>query len=103
MNTSARDRPISPSSVSSSLPARPRTAQSRSFRDDPAMSSAGSGSHTVVAPFAGVVVAIPHGSSEAVVADTPVVVLEAMKMEHEVLAGAEGVVAGLVVAVGDEV
>src|SRR5947209_4950905 len=67
------------------------------------MGSAAGGSHTVVAPFAGVVVAIPHGSSEPVVADTPVVVLEAMKMEHEVLAGADGVVAGLVVAVGDEV
>ena len=36
-------------------------------------------------------------------ADTAVVVLEAMKMEHEVLAGADGVVVGLAVAVGDEV
>src|SRR6476620_3881914 len=65
-------------------------------------SSDGSG-HIVLATFAGVVVAIPHGSEEAVVADTPVIVLEAMKMEHEVLAGADGVVQGLAVAIGDAV
>ena len=47
----------------------------------------------VTAPFAGVVVAIPYGSEEPVGAGTAVVVLEAMKMEHEVLAEADGVVA----------
>ncbi|HEX7609177.1 MAG TPA: biotin/lipoyl-containing protein, partial [Solirubrobacteraceae bacterium] len=57
----------------------------------------------VTAPFAGVVVAIPHGSRTRVGEGTAVVVLEAMKMEHDVLAGAEGVVAGLAVAVGDAV
>jgi acetyl-CoA carboxylase carboxyltransferase component len=67
------------------------------------MTSGDSANHTVVAPFAGVVVAIPHGSEERVVAETAVVVLEAMKMEHEVLAGADGVVQGLSVAVGDAV
>src|SRR5271166_4306998 len=63
----------------------------------------GSKELTVTAPFAGVVVAIPHGSSETVGAGTAVVVLEAMKMEHEVLAGADGVVDRLAVAVGDAV
>jgi acetyl-CoA carboxylase carboxyltransferase component len=67
------------------------------------MHSRNSATHTVVAPFAGVVVAIPHGSSDPVAAETPVVVLEAMKMEHEVLAGADGVVQRLSVAVGDAV
>ena len=57
----------------------------------------------VTAPFAGVVVAIPHGSEAQVGEGTAVVVLEAMKMEHDVLAGADGVVAALAVAVGDEV
>ncbi|HMD52036.1 MAG TPA: carboxyl transferase domain-containing protein, partial [Solirubrobacteraceae bacterium] len=57
----------------------------------------------VTAPFAGVVVAIPHGNEEPVGAGTAVVVLEAMKMEHEVLVEAEGVIAGLAVAVGDAV
>jgi acetyl-CoA carboxylase carboxyltransferase component len=57
----------------------------------------------VTAPFAGVVVSIPHASEEPVHAGSPVVVLEAMKMEHEVLAEADGVVRGLAVAVGDAV
>jgi acetyl-CoA carboxylase carboxyltransferase component len=69
--------------------------------DDPVMPSVAE--HSVTAPFAGVVVAIPHGRDEPVGADTTVVVLEAMKMEHEVLAEVEGVVASLAVAVGDPV
>jgi acetyl-CoA carboxylase carboxyltransferase component len=59
--------------------------------------------HTVTAPFAGVVVAIPRELKEHVGAGTPLVVLEAMKMEHEVLALVDGVVASLDVAVGDAV
>ncbi len=57
----------------------------------------------VLAPFPGVVVAIAHGHEEQVAAGTPVVVLEAMKMEHEVLAERDGVVRRLAVAVGDAV
>jgi acetyl-CoA carboxylase carboxyltransferase component len=57
----------------------------------------------VIAPFAGVVVAIPHGRQESVGAGATVVVLEAMKMEHEVLTETAGVVLGLEVAVGDAV
>ncbi|HEX3510858.1 MAG TPA: carboxyl transferase domain-containing protein, partial [Solirubrobacteraceae bacterium] len=57
----------------------------------------------VTAPFAGVVVAIPHASAEPVGAGSPVVVLEAMKMEHEVLAEAAGTVGRLAVRIGDEV
>jgi acetyl-CoA carboxylase carboxyltransferase component len=57
----------------------------------------------VIAPFAGVVVAIPHLPEEPVGAGTAVVVLEAMKMEHEVLAESTGVIGRLAVAVGDAV
>ncbi len=57
----------------------------------------------VLAPFAGVVVAIPHSSDEPVGAGNPVVVLEAMKMEHEILAETDGVIGELAVAVGDAV
>src|SRR5271166_834651 len=57
----------------------------------------------VLAPFAGVVVAIPHASDEPVGAGKPVIVLEAMKMEHEVLAETDGIVSALAVAVGDAV
>jgi acetyl-CoA carboxylase carboxyltransferase component len=57
----------------------------------------------VIAPFAGVVVSIPHPRDAHVAAGTPLVVLEAMKMEHEVLAEIDGVLASVAVAVGDAV
>ncbi|HEX5309179.1 MAG TPA: carboxyl transferase domain-containing protein [Solirubrobacteraceae bacterium] len=57
----------------------------------------------VKAPFAGVVVSIDSDLGVLVHADAPVVVLEAMKMEHEVLAGASGTVAEVHVKVGDSV
>jgi acetyl-CoA carboxylase carboxyltransferase component len=69
--------------------------------DDPVMASAAE--HSVTSPFAGVVVAIPHAREEHVGAGTAVVVLEAMKMEHEVLSEVDGVVASIAVAVGDAV
>jgi acetyl-CoA carboxylase carboxyltransferase component len=57
----------------------------------------------VIAPFAGVVVAVAHAADESVAAGAPLVVLEAMKMEHEVLAQADGVVRRVAVAVGEAV
>jgi acetyl-CoA carboxylase carboxyltransferase component len=57
----------------------------------------------VLAPFAGVVVALPRVPEDAVGAGSALIVLEAMKMEHEVLAEIDGVVGELAVAVGDAV
>jgi acetyl-CoA carboxylase carboxyltransferase component len=69
--------------------------------DDLAMAS--TVEHQVTAPFAGVVVTIAHGHDEHVNAGSALVVLEAMKMEHEVLADTDGVIRGVAVAVGDAV
>ena len=77
------------------LPAEPTVS------DDPAMAS--STELTVLAPFAGVVVAIPRMQEELVPAGAALVVLEAMKMEHEVLAEAGGVVGEVSVSIGDSV
>jgi acetyl-CoA carboxylase carboxyltransferase component len=57
----------------------------------------------VTAPFAGLVVAIAHAADEQVGAGSTLIVLEAMKMEHEVLAQTDGVVRSVEVAVGDAV
>jgi acetyl-CoA carboxylase carboxyltransferase component len=57
----------------------------------------------VTAQFAGVVVAIPSGAAEPVRAGAPLVVLEAMKMEYEILAEADGVVRSVAVSVGEAV
>ena len=57
----------------------------------------------IVAPFAGVVVAVEHAAGSAVRAGAALVVLEAMKMEHEIIAETAGVVRSVEVSVGDEV
>jgi acetyl-CoA carboxylase carboxyltransferase component len=57
----------------------------------------------VLSPFSGTVVALMAEPGQAVTAGTPLVVLEAMKMEHEVTAESEGVLSALEVAVGDTV
>jgi acetyl-CoA carboxylase carboxyltransferase component len=57
----------------------------------------------LLAPFAGTVVATPAATDEHVSAGDPVVVIEAMKMEHEIVAEQDGVVAELAVRVGQTV
>ncbi len=57
----------------------------------------------VVAPFDATVIAIARQADEPVGAGTAVIVLEAMKMEHEVVAERSGVVRQIDVAVGDTV
>jgi len=55
------------------------------------------------APFAGVVVSLQGGPGQHVSAGSALVVLEAMKMEHEVLAESDGVIEELAVTVGEAV
>jgi acetyl-CoA carboxylase carboxyltransferase component len=57
----------------------------------------------VTAPFAGVVVSVASEPDEQVGVGTALLVLEAMKMEHEVLAESSGIVSRVEVAVGDAV
>jgi len=57
----------------------------------------------ITAPFAGTVIAIARGPDEAVGRGEALVVLEAMKMEHEIVADTGGVVRSLAVSVGDAV
>ncbi|MFZ0386699.1 MAG: carboxyl transferase domain-containing protein [Solirubrobacteraceae bacterium] len=58
---------------------------------------------TLVAPFAGTVVSVPSRSGDAVSAGAAVVVIEAMKMEHEVVSVGDGVLAEVLVSAGDAV
>jgi len=57
----------------------------------------------VLAPFAGTVVAVWRAHDDPVSAGQALVVLEAMKMEHEVLSEIDGTVRSVDVAVGDMV
>jgi acetyl-CoA carboxylase carboxyltransferase component len=57
----------------------------------------------LLAPFTGTVVAIPAAADQHVSAGEPVIVIEAMKMEHEILAEQDGIVAEVAVALGETV
>ncbi len=57
----------------------------------------------ITAPFAGTVIAIAHHADDPVPAGAAVIVLEAMKMEHEVIADTGGVLRSVEVGVGDTV
>lgn len=79
-----------------SLTQRSRLAAART-----ATGPAGGGE--LVSPMPGTVLALPAREGERVTASAPVVVVEAMKMEHAVTAGIDGVVTKLHVRVGDRV
>lgn len=55
------------------------------------------------APMPGKIVATPARAGDAVMKGQPIVVLEAMKMEHAMVAPFDGVVGQVVFAVGDQV
>jgi acetyl-CoA carboxylase carboxyltransferase component len=57
----------------------------------------------LLAPFAGTVIAVARNADEPVTAGSAVIVLEAMKMEHEVVADIDGLIRSVEVAVGDTV
>ena len=57
----------------------------------------------LVAPLAGTVISVACGEGERISAGAPLLVIEAMKMEHEVMAEYDGVVDRLEVAVGETV
>jgi biotin carboxyl carrier protein len=78
---------------SSTLTERPR------FTDPAAVPRGGS----LLAPMPGVIVRVLAGPGAAVTAGQPLVVLEAMKMEHTVAAPSDGVVAEIATAAGEQV
>ena len=57
----------------------------------------------LVAPMPGTVLEVLVAQGDAVEAGTPLMVLEAMKMEHRIVAAADGTVAAVHYAAGDQV
>jgi len=86
-------------STSTRRSARPALVEVPRFPTPAAGADAGS----LLAPMPGLVVAVPVALGDAVTAGQPLVVLEAMKMQHTVAAPTDGTVTGLPVAVGDQV
>ncbi len=61
------------------------------------------GAKQVAAPMPGTIVSVKVNVGDTVKKDDLVAVLEAMKMENEIFAGADGKVVGISVAAGDSV
>jgi len=75
-------------------------------RRPPKLSSAPasvSGEGVVTAPMQGTIVKVHHKAGEAIEADTPLFILEAMKMENEIRSPAQGEIVDLRVEAGDKV
>jgi acetyl/propionyl-CoA carboxylase alpha subunit len=70
---------------------------------DPEVGAGAGGDGSVVAPLPGRVVAVPVAEGARVARGDVLVVIEAMKMEHGLIAPFDGVVEGLSAAVGDQV
>ena len=64
---------------------------------------AGGGDGVVRSPMPGTVLAVKAATGERVRAGQPLLIVEAMKMEHTISAPADGVVAELTAAVGQQV
>jgi propionyl-CoA carboxylase alpha chain len=69
------------------------------YPDPSAQAAAGS----LLAPMPGSVIRVDVAEGDNVTAGQPLLVLEAMKMEHEIVAPADGTVSALRVSVGDQV
>ncbi len=61
------------------------------------------GGDNIVAPMPGLVKIVHAGAGESVARGAPLLVLEAMKMEHTMIAPRDGVIAAMNVAAGDQV
>ncbi len=79
------------------------TAQQAALADVHAGASSGAAARSLRSPMPGRIVRVLVAEGDVVAADTPAVIVEAMKMENEVRTVAAGSVARVAVAAGDTV
>ena len=100
-------RPSIPASVAAvkKAPALAPEAAPKAEKNEtaPAAAPKKSGSVTIEAPMTGKILAVKTSVGQSVKKGEPVVILEAMKMENEIVAPEDGVIASIEVAVGQQV
>lgn len=87
--------PVAPTPVAAPAPVAPAPA--------PAAAPVSAGASTVVAPLPGTILDVKVAPGQAVKTGEIVIIMEAMKMETEVVAAADGVVDSILVKKGDAV
>lgn len=93
-------RKTTPPAPAPSAPAQPVPTPPAPTPPAPVPPGAPAGGCTVTAPLPGTILDIRVGLGQAVKAGQTVVAMEAMKMEHEILAEADGTVARILVEKG---
>ena len=91
--------PVAPTPVAAPAPVAPAPVAAPS----PAAAPVSAGASTVVAPLPGTILDIKVAPGQAVKTGEIVIIMEAMKMETEVVAAADGVVDSILVKKGDAV
>ncbi len=92
--------PAAPAAPVAAAPVAAAAPAAQAAAPAPAAKPAGEGK-SVTSPLPGVIIEISVKEGQAVKADQKVAVLEAMKMENEIAAPADGVVTSIRVAKGD--
>lgn len=91
--------PVAPTPVAAPAPVAPAPVAAPS----PAAAPVSAGASTVVAPLPGTILDVKVAPGQAVKTGEIVIIMEAMKMETEVVAAADGVVDSILVKKGDAV
>ncbi|WP_300332005.1 biotin/lipoyl-containing protein [Fusobacterium sp.] len=90
--------PVAPKAPVAAAPVAPAPVQ-----EAPKAAPVSAGASTVVAPLPGTILDVKVAPGQAVKAGQIVIIMEAMKMETEVVAAADGVVDSILVKKGDAV
>lgn len=91
--------PVAPTPVAAPAPVAPAPVAAPA----PASAPVSAGASTVVAPLPGTILDVKVAPGQAVKTGEIVIIMEAMKMETEVVAAADGVVDSILVKKGDAV
>ncbi|WP_019133087.1 biotin/lipoyl-containing protein [Peptoniphilus obesi] len=95
-------QPAAPAAPQAAPAAAPQAAPAPKAEPAPAPAASGSGENSVVAPMPGNILKVLVNDGDQVSAGDVVVVLEAMKMENEIVAPADGTIS-MKVKVGETV
>ena len=95
--------PAAPADAAPAAPAPAAAPAAPAAVPAPVAAPAAAGSETVTSPMPGVILKIPVEVGQKVAKDDVLIVLEAMKMENEIFAPCDGVVASINVSNGESV